>query len=93
MNVRIQTYGSSSPPFSFPTLAQDHGLPAASSGEKERFFFALQSKGSGANHREAEGTTVYEALEKGFDDLMDLCDVVMEEFTGSRDGFAARQRA
>ncbi|KAL8925193.1 MAG: hypothetical protein Q9172_002347 [Xanthocarpia lactea] len=37
----------------------------------------------------AEGTTVYDALEKGFDDLMDLCDVVTMKFTASRDDFAA----
>ncbi|KAL8658205.1 MAG: hypothetical protein Q9226_001173 [Calogaya cf. arnoldii] len=36
-----------------------------------------------------EGTTVYDALEKGFDDLMDLCDVVTMKFTDARDDFAA----
>ncbi|KAI4263448.1 MAG: hypothetical protein L6R42_001409 [Xanthoria sp. 1 TBL-2021] len=35
-----------------------------------------------------EGTTVYDALEKGFDDLMDLCDVVTTKFTDARDDFA-----
>ena len=40
----------------------------------------------------AVGTTVYIALEKGFDDLMDLCDVVTDKFTVARDGFAAKQR-
>ena len=39
----------------------------------------------------AEGTTVYDALEKGFDDLADLCDVVTEKFTEARDAFVARQ--
>ena len=34
-----------------------------------------------------DGTTVYDALEKGLDDLMDLCDVVTEEFTEARDRF------
>ncbi|MCJ1289983.1 RNA polymerase subunit AC19 [Xylographa carneopallida] len=38
-----------------------------------------------------EGTTVYDALEKGFDDLADLCDVVTEKFTEARDAFVARQ--
>lgn len=37
------------------------------------------------NH--ADGTTVYDALEKGFDDLMDLCDVVTEKFSEARDHF------
>ncbi|CAL8582034.1 RNA polymerase subunit AC19 [Xanthoria parietina] len=36
-----------------------------------------------------EGTTVYDALEKGLDDLMDLCDVVTTTFTDTRDDFAA----
>ena len=31
-----------------------------------------------------EGTTAFDALEKGFDDLMDLCDVVMDKFTTAR---------
>jgi hypothetical protein len=39
----------------------------------------------------ADGTTVYDALEKGFDDLMDLCDVVTEKFMGARDHFASAQ--
>ncbi|CAP86508.1 hypothetical protein N7519_008478 [Penicillium mononematosum] len=34
-------------------------------------------------------TTALEALEKGFDDLMDLCDVVTEKFTAARDQFNA----
>ncbi|CAG7996837.1 unnamed protein product [Penicillium nalgiovense] len=34
-------------------------------------------------------TTALEALEKGFDDLMDLCDVVTEKFTTARDQFNA----
>ncbi|KAJ9482000.1 hypothetical protein VN97_g11456 [Penicillium thymicola] len=34
-------------------------------------------------------TTALEALEKGFNDLMDLCDVVTEKFTTSRDQFNA----
>ncbi|KAJ5242212.1 DNA-directed RNA polymerase I and III subunit [Penicillium citrinum] len=34
-----------------------------------------------------ENTTALEALEKGFSDLMDLCDVVSEKFTAARDQF------
>ncbi|KAL9031580.1 MAG: hypothetical protein Q9196_000428, partial [Gyalolechia fulgens] len=37
-----------------------------------------------------EGTTVYDALEKGFDDLINLCDVVETKFKAARDDFAAR---
>lgn len=33
------------------------------------------------------GTTAYEALAKGLDDLMDACDVVTEKFTEARDEF------
>lgn len=35
----------------------------------------------------AENMTALAALEKGFSDLMDLCDVVTEKFTESRDQF------
>ncbi|KAJ5092332.1 hypothetical protein NUU61_007202 [Penicillium alfredii] len=34
-----------------------------------------------------DSTTATEALEKGFNDLMDLCDVVTEKFTAARDQF------
>ncbi|CRG88813.1 DNA-directed RNA polymerases I and III subunit RPAC2 [Talaromyces islandicus] len=36
-----------------------------------------------------ENTTAAEALEKGLDDLMDLCDVVSDKFTVARDNFNA----
>jgi len=38
-----------------------------------------------------ENTTALEALEKGLDDLMDLCEVVTEKFTNARDEFHASQ--
>jgi DNA-directed RNA polymerases I and III subunit RPAC2 len=31
--------------------------------------------------------TAYEALTKGFDDLMDLCDVITQTFEEARDAF------
>ncbi|KAI1920963.1 RNA polymerase subunit AC19 [Ophidiomyces ophidiicola] len=34
-----------------------------------------------------DSTNVFEALHKGFDDLMNLCDVVTETFTAARDDF------
>jgi hypothetical protein len=37
-----------------------------------------------------EGTALA-ALEKGFKDLIDLCDVVADEFQASRDAFNAKQ--
>ena len=39
-----------------------------------------------------DGTTVYDALEKGFDDLMDLCDVVINKFTVARDDFNTKEQ-
>ncbi|KKK21741.1 hypothetical protein P175DRAFT_0503544 [Aspergillus ochraceoroseus IBT 24754] len=36
-------------------------------------------------------TTAIEALEKGLDTLMDLCDVVTDKFTTARDAFNASQ--
>jgi hypothetical protein len=39
----------------------------------------------------ADATTVYDALEKGLDDLMSLCDVVADKFTQARDAFAQAQ--
>ncbi|MCJ1337455.1 RNA polymerase subunit AC19 [Bachmanniomyces sp. S44760] len=36
-----------------------------------------------------DGTSVYDALEKGFDDLIDMCDVVADKFTISHDVFNA----
>lgn len=38
-----------------------------------------------------ENTTAFEALEKGFDDLMDLCDVVAEKFADAREEFMNEQ--
>jgi DNA-directed RNA polymerase I and III subunit RPAC2 len=40
----------------------------------------------------SENTTAVEALEKGLDDLMDLCDVVTDKFTVARDNFEAAKR-
>ncbi len=40
----------------------------------------------------SEGTTVYDVLEKGFNDLMELCDVVTEKFTVARDEFDLNKR-
>lgn len=40
-----------------------------------------------------DGTTVYDALEKGLDDLMDLCEVVTDKFTEARDRFTPVQTA
>lgn len=38
-----------------------------------------------------DGTNVYDALEKGLDDLMDLCDVVTDKFTLARDVFTVKE--
>lgn len=34
---------------------------------------------------------MYDALEKGLDGLMNLCDVVIDKFTLARDAFAAKE--
>ncbi|KAI4105433.1 MAG: hypothetical protein LQ345_007227 [Seirophora villosa] len=38
-----------------------------------------------------DSTTVYDALERGLDNLMDLCDVVESNFTAARDGYEAQK--
>lgn len=38
-----------------------------------------------------DGVSAYDVLEKGLDDLMDLCDVVMDKFTFARDDFMQKQ--
>jgi len=35
----------------------------------------------------SDGVNVYEVLRKGLDDLSELCDVVVDKFTASRDAF------
>lgn len=42
-------------------------------------------------NEQTETTTAVEALEKGLDTLMDLCDVVTDKFTTARDDFNAAQ--
>ena len=41
---------------------------------------------------EDTGTTAYQALAKGLDDLMDACDVVTETFTVARDDYDESKR-
>jgi DNA-directed RNA polymerase I and III subunit RPAC2 len=36
---------------------------------------------------EDTGTTAFDALRKGLEDLMDACDVISEKFTQARDDF------
>jgi len=38
----------------------------------------------------ADNASVYDVLEKGLNDLMELCDVVIDKFTIARDEFAER---
>jgi hypothetical protein len=37
-----------------------------------------------------DGTTAYDALMKGLEDLMDLCDVVVDKFSAARSEFARK---
>lgn len=39
-----------------------------------------------------DGTTVYDALERGFDDLMGFCDIVIDKFALARDDFNAKEK-
>jgi len=39
-------------------------------------------------HLHSDDVSVYEVLEKGLNDLMELCDVVTEKFTVSRDAYS-----
>ncbi|KAI5303427.1 hypothetical protein KEM56_007559 [Ascosphaera pollenicola] len=39
----------------------------------------------------SHSTNVFEVLQKGLDDLMDLCDAVTEKFTIARDQFNAQK--
>lgn len=41
--------------------------------------------------RVTDNVSVFEVLRKGLDDLADLCDVVEDKFTISRDEFNAKQ--
>lgn len=40
-----------------------------------------------------DNTTAVQALEKGFDDLIDLCDIVDDKFKQARQQFANRMEA
>ena len=73
MNIRIQTYGK---PFQLPWI--HHGQTWDYSYDESWLI----------NPRK-DNTTVFEALEKGLDDLMEACDVVTEKFTEARDNFEA----
>ncbi|TQS34628.1 hypothetical protein Golomagni_04981 [Golovinomyces magnicellulatus] len=40
-----------------------------------------------------KGTTAVQALEKGFDDLMELCDIIAEKFMEARQQFAEKMES
>lgn len=42
---------------------------------------------SGTNFTKLDGVHAIEVLRKGLDDLSELCDVVVDKFTASRDAF------
>jgi len=43
------------------------------------------------NKQGKDEVSVYDVLEKGLSDLMDMCDVVMDKFTIARDEFNANK--
>jgi len=48
---------------------------------------------SKTNRQEKDEVSVYDVLEKGLSDLMDMCDVVIDKFTIARDEFNANKMA
>jgi hypothetical protein len=52
--------------------------------------FSNTPAGTSAHETRTDGVNVQDVLEKGLNDLMDLCDVVIEKFTISRDEFKAK---
>lgn len=55
------------------------------------YFCHTLARFDGADRNIADSTTAVEALEKGLEALMDLCDVVTDKFTSARDAFNAAQ--
>jgi hypothetical protein len=54
---------------------------------------SIQEHAGWIANQHADEVNVYDVLEKGLNDLMDLCDVVVDKFTVSRDAFNASQTA
>ncbi|RKF77974.1 DNA-directed RNA polymerases I and III subunit RPAC2 [Golovinomyces cichoracearum] len=88
--------GSTETAASFEFKKEDHTL-----GNALRFIimkksaFDLSSYGDRStqileNISANKGTTAIQALEKGFDDLMELCDTVAEKFMEARQQFAEK---
>ena len=78
MHLRIQTTGKKSPAQPNPAHPR-----AETNIPREMVWVCTNLFVCGG----IENTTALEALEKGFSDLMDLCDVVSEKFTEARDSF------
>ena len=78
MNIRIQTYGK---------LELSSPGRASSSPTYQCVWPSHPVLTSLLTCSPKENTTVFEALEKGLDDLMEACDVVTEKFTEARDAF------
>lgn len=76
MNIRIQTYG----------MCQHLSDPV---GRTRRRTGQAKINGPIANGNSV-GTTAFEALEKGLDDLMDVCDVVTDKFTEAKANFGGK---
>lgn len=50
----------------------------------------VEARSAGLTSR-ADDVSVYDVLEKGLDDLAELCDVVIDKFTVARDEFNAQK--
>ena len=75
-----------SPPSLLPTSPHPPTPLRRTNQDKKR-------SGTLTHYHETEGTTATAALEKGLQDLEDLCDVVSEEFWAARDTFNANAAA
>ena len=85
MNVRIQTYGT------FSHLATPYNPSLTPSIPFQPLRKPRIQGHCLINDERTEGTTATAALEKGLQDLEDLCDVVSEEFWTARNQFNASQ--
>ena len=85
----VFTFSKSPPPPPLPPLVSRERERHSSKANSHPPSPPLPLPGFGEKIPKVDGTTVYDVLEKGLDDLMDLCDVVTGRFTEARDRFGA----
>ncbi|RKF55478.1 DNA-directed RNA polymerases I and III subunit RPAC2 [Erysiphe neolycopersici] len=85
--------GSSETAASFEFKNEDHTLANALRPDVEFCGYSMPHPSENIVNiriQTYEGTTAIQVLEKGFDDLMDLCDIVAEKFVEARQDFVER---